>query len=205
MYITEWGAFFPVAWIGSALIPSPARGIFIKLFLFKVLIFSATFFLILVLLVTSFAGITLGPRRETHSLGEGGGASLLGCCMGYITCLVVNSWIKQNRAGWPTSARATGIIRRIQLPSPLAPEIEFLDISLAKDSSLLLHAIQSFYWQIFKEKPDSTLVLKYIQKNPRNKTTQVYSWIAFCRKENEGRKPDKDSSLWRLEFMRNIN
>ncbi len=33
-------------------------------------------------------------------------------------------------------------------------EMEFIDISLTKDLSLLLHAIhtsQSFYWQIFKE------------------------------------------------------
>jgi hypothetical protein len=32
------------------------------------------------------------------------------------------------------------------------PEMEFLDISLMKDSSLLLHATHSpFYWWIFKE------------------------------------------------------
>ncbi len=34
------------------------------------------------------------------------------------------------------------------------PETEFLDISLTKDSSLLLHAIHSpFYWRIFLKKP----------------------------------------------------
>ncbi len=32
------------------------------------------------------------------------------------------------------------------------PEMKFLDISLAKDSSLLLHAIHSpIYWRIFKK------------------------------------------------------
>ncbi len=39
------------------------------------------------------------------------------------------------------------------------------------------------------------------KKNPRNKKTGVYSWIAFCRTEKRGRKPDKSSSLRRLEFM----
>ncbi len=39
------------------------------------------------------------------------------------------------------------------------------------------------------------------KKNPRNKKTWVYSWIAFCRTENEGRKPVKNSSLIRLELM----
>ncbi len=36
-------------------------------------------------------------------------------------------------------------------PPPLPPKMEFLDINLTKDSSLFLHAIQSFYWRIFKE------------------------------------------------------
>jgi hypothetical protein len=45
----------------------------------------------------------------------------------------------------------------------------------------------------FKKK--SSLGLKSLQKNPRNKKTWDYLWIAFCRTENEGRKPNKNSSL----------
>ncbi len=74
--------------------------------------------------------------------------------------------------------------------------MEFLDISLTKDSRLLLHAIHNL------RKPYSTLVLKSTQKNPRKKKTWVYSWMAFCVKwKNEGIKLDKKSSLRRLEFM----
>ncbi len=51
--------------------------------------------------------------------------------------------------------------------------MEFLDISLRKYSSPLLHAIHSpSYWRSLKK-------------------TRIYSWIAFYRTKNEGRKPDK--------------
>jgi hypothetical protein len=70
-----------------------------------------------------------------------------------------------------------------------------------KDSSLLLHAIDiPFNWQTFKK----TILIsgfKILEKNPRNKKTQVYSRIVFLKRKNEGRKPDKNSSLKRLEFM----
>ncbi len=62
------------------------------------------------------------------------------------------------------------------------PEIEFLDINLTKDSSLLLYAIQSpFHWRILR-KPN-TGFKNTNKKNPRNKKTRVYSWIAFCSTE----------------------
>ncbi len=49
-----------------------------------------------------------------------------------------------------------------------SPEIEFLNISLTKDSSLLLHAIHlSFYWLIY-----SSVVLNILTKNSRNKKTK---------------------------------
>ncbi len=67
--------------------------------------------------------------------------------------------------------------------------MEFFDIKFSK--SLLLHAIHStFLWRI----------LKFLEKNPRNKKTWVFSWISFCRTENEGRKPEKNSSLRSLEL-----
>jgi hypothetical protein len=64
--------------------------------------------------------------------------------------------------------------------------MEFLNINLSKVSSLLLHAIQysrSFLLADFKENPILLWFLKSLQKNPQNKKTRVYSWIAFCRKE----------------------
>ncbi len=40
-----------------------------------------------------------------------------------------------------------------------------------------------------------------LKKNPRYKNTRVYSWIAFCWTENEGRKPDENSSLRRQVYV----
>ncbi len=57
-------------------------------------------------------------------------------------------------------------------------EMEFLNISLTKTRTL--HLFKNTY-----------------KKNPRNKKTWVYSWIAFRRKE----KLDKNSSLRRLKLM----
>ncbi len=51
---------------------------------------------------------------------------------------------------------------------------------------------------LLADKKNSTLGLKSLQKNPRNKKTWDYLWIAFCSTENEGRKPNKNSSLKRL-------
>ncbi len=85
--------------------------------------------------------------------------------------------------------------------------MEFLDIKLTKDSSLLLHAIHiPFYWRILQKN-----ILFYDFKNPlknsRNKKSRVYSWIAFfVERKDKGRKPDKNLSLRRLEYMpRNLD
>jgi hypothetical protein len=82
-------------------------------------------------------------------------------------------------------------------------EMEFLDINLTKHSSLLLHAIHNpFYWGILK-KMILLFGFKILTKNPRNKKTRVYSRIAFV---EQGRKPDKNPSPIRLEFMpRNLD
>jgi hypothetical protein len=64
--------------------------------------------------------------------------------------------------------------------------MEFLDISLTKDSSLLLHAIQSpFYRGILKK----TLLysgFKNTYKKSANKETPAFSWISFSGKEKWG-------------------
>ncbi len=75
-------------------------------------------------------------------------------------------------------------IRKLQLARPKGknPEIEFLDINLTKNSIYLLHAVHSnFCWRIFKK----TILFSGF-KNPQNKKTRVYSWIAFCRTEKWG-------------------
>ncbi len=71
-----------------------------------------------------------------------------------------------------------------------------------KKSSLFFNAIQSVSTGAFKTKPESSLVLKIHAKNPRNKKTRVYSWIALVKRKNEGRKPDKNLSLRRFEFKK---
>jgi hypothetical protein len=64
-------------------------------------------------------------------------------------------------------------------------EMEFLDINLTKDLSLLPHAIHSsFYWRILKK----TILLSGF-KNP------------YILTQNECRKPEKNSSPGRPEFM----
>jgi hypothetical protein len=70
-------------------------------------------------------------------------------------------------------------------------EMEFLDIILTKDWSLLLHAIHSpFYWRISKKG-----ILYSGFRNPYKKIAKQET------QKNEGRKPDKNSSLKRLNFM----
>ncbi len=65
-------------------------------------------------------------------------------------------------------------------------------MKLTKDLSLMLHAIHSlFYWRVLQKKPYSSLVLKLFTKNPWNHKTRFY----FAEQKNEGRKPDKNSSL----------
>ncbi len=58
------------------------------------------------------------------------------------------------------------------------PEMEFLNISLTKNSIHLLHAVHNtFCWQILQK-----TILFFGFKNPRNKKTRVYSWIASRQK-----------------------
>jgi hypothetical protein len=72
------------------------------------------------------------------------------------------------------------------------PEMEFLDISLARDSSPLLQGIFTFHSTGgFYRKPYSSLVLKILITNQRNKKTQVYTKWRLAERKNEGRKPDK--------------
>jgi hypothetical protein len=76
-----------------------------------------------------------------------------------------------------------------------------------QDSSLLLNAIHSpFYWRILKK----TLLFsgfKNPYKNLRNKKTRgCILELHFVEWKNEGKKPDKISSLRRLKFMpRNLD
>ncbi len=59
-------------------------------------------------------------------------------------------------------------------------EMEFLDLNLTKHSMLFtVPSAGGFY-----RKPYFTLVLKIQTKNPRNKKTRLFSWIAFCRTRN---------------------
>ncbi len=74
--------------------------------------------------------------------------------------------------------------------------MEFLDIKLRKDSSILLHAIHSVSTNGFlKENQTLFWFSKYKQKNLRNEKYH------FAERKNEGRKLDKNSSLRRLEFI----
>jgi hypothetical protein len=80
--------------------------------------------------------------------------------------------------------------------------MEFLDIELTKDLSLLLHAIHSpFYRRILKE----TILLsdlKNLYKKIRE--TRKLEYIHeqhLVERKNAGRKPNKNSSHRRLKFM----
>jgi len=66
----------------------------------------------------------------------------------------------------------------VQGEGPSSSEMEFLDINLTKDSSLLRHAIQylqSLLLAKLKENHNLLWFLKSLQKNPRNKKTRAYS------------------------------
>jgi hypothetical protein len=81
--------------------------------------------------------------------------------------------------------------------------MEFLDINFTKDSSFLLHA---FYWRIFK-KNQTHLWFKntYKKIHDTRKLGSIREKHCVERKK-EGRKPDEDSSLRRLEFTpRNLD
>ncbi len=81
------------------------------------------------------------------------------------------------------------------------PEMEFLDIISRKDSSLLLDAIhRPFYWRILKK-----IILFSGFKNPYKKSAKQenssLSKNSILEWKNESKKPDKNLSLKRHEFM----
>ncbi len=82
----------------------------------------------------------------------------------------------------------------------MQPEVKFLDISLTKDSSLLLDAIHClFYWRFLKK----TILLSRL-KNLYKKICETRKLKSihekhFVEQKNEGRKSDKNSSLRRLK------
>jgi hypothetical protein len=84
--------------------------------------------------------------------------------------------------------------------------MEFLDINLTKDSSLWLHGIHNLcYWRILKK---TTLLLgfKNTKKICETRKLEYIHEKHFVEQKNEGRKPDKNSSTRRLEFMpRNLD
>jgi hypothetical protein len=73
--------------------------------------------------------------------------------------------------------------------SPSGPEMKFVDTSLTKESSLLLHAIHGpFYWRILK-KQYSNLVLKIDINNPRKtRKRKSFHELHFVEGRIEGRK-----------------
>jgi hypothetical protein len=75
--------------------------------------------------------------------------------------------------------------------------MEFLDIILTKDSSLLLHAIYSpFYRWILKETILFSGFTNPFKKIRKTRTLElIYEKNHFLEGKNEGRKPDKSSSL----------
>jgi hypothetical protein len=90
---------------------------------------------------------------------------------------------------------ATNIVRGKGHKYIESTEMEFLNINLAKVSSLLLLAIHGpFYWRIFKENLYSTKIHK------TRKLESIHE-KHFVEGKNKGRKPDKILSLKRFEFM----
>ncbi len=65
-------------------------------------------------------------------------------------------------------------------------EMKFLDISLTKDSSLLLHAIRSVSTGGFKKKTRLYSGFKNTRKKIREtRKLELYSWIAFYKKTRQ--------------------
>ncbi len=74
--------------------------------------------------------------------------------------------------------------------------MEFLDIGLTRVFRSMVSTVPSasrFYRQLLYS--GLKIPFKKICKK-----TRVYSWKAYCRAENEGKKPDQNSSLRRLKF-----
>jgi hypothetical protein len=63
----------------------------------------------------------------------------------------------------------------LQLVHQHTSEMEFLDINLTKDSSLLLQAIHGLFYLAILKKTTLFSDLKILTKIPRNKIPRVYS------------------------------
>jgi hypothetical protein len=74
--------------------------------------------------------------------------------------------------------------------------MEFLDFNIIKDSSLLLNAFHI----------PSTGSFVIHKKSPETEKLESIRELHFVERKNEGRKPDKNSSLIKLVFMsRNLD
>jgi hypothetical protein len=82
------------------------------------------------------------------------------------------------------------ISEHLQAVKIVFTEMEFLDINLTKNSSLLLHAIHSpFYWRILKK----TILFFGFKNTKKIRETRKLEYIHekhFVEQKNEGRKPD---------------
>ncbi len=83
--------------------------------------------------------------------------------------------------------------------------MEFLDLYLTKNSSLLLYAIRSpFYWRILK----ASLVLKILTiKVCETRNLESIHELHYVERENDDRKPDKnreDASLCLETSTKNV-
>jgi hypothetical protein len=96
---------------------------------------------------------------------------------------------------------------KITLFCAFCTKMEFLGISLTKDSSLLLNAIHShFYWKILKKTMLFSGFKNLSKKIRETRKLESIHELHFVKQKDEGRKQDKNSSLRRCEFMlRNLN
>jgi hypothetical protein len=82
-----------------------------------------------------------------------------------------------------------------------------MDMNLTKDSIFFVPCYsRSLFLANFQE--NHTLVLKIITNKSANQenSSLFMNTVEFCRRENEDRKPNKNSSLRKLEFMpRNLD
>jgi hypothetical protein len=77
--------------------------------------------------------------------------------------------------------------------------MELLVISLSKESSLFRHAFHGspFYYRIFKK----IILFSDFTSLYKKKIRETRKLEHFVERTNEGRKPDRNSNLSRLEFM----
>jgi hypothetical protein len=90
--------------------------------------------------------------------------------------------------------------------------MEFLDINITKDSSLLLHAITvsstSGFFLLLPQKNPTESIFYFGFKKPHQKIrktgTSLFMTSILWTKKKKGRKPDKNSILRGTEFMPKI-